>query len=117
MVKKNLIEEKSKAFALEIIKLYKKLCDEKHEYILSKQLLRSGTSVGANIAEGENGQSRADFFSKMNISLKEAAESAYWLELLFESDYIDEEDFAKLHGDCEELVRILTAITKQQKNK
>ena len=82
----NLIVDKSKSFALRIIKLYKYLVSEKKEYILSKQILRCGTSIGANVKEAIRGQSKADFYSKMNIALKEASETEYWLELLHESD-------------------------------
>ena len=78
----NVIVEKSKKFAIRIIKLYKYLCDNKNEYVLSKQLLRSGTSVGANVKEAIRGQSKADFIAKMNIALKEASETEYWLDLL-----------------------------------
>ena len=90
MEKENVIVEKSKSFALRIIRLYRYLCGEKNEYILSKQLLRSGTSIGANVKEAIRGQSKADFYAKMNISLKEASETEYWLELLHESGYIEE---------------------------
>lgn len=89
MKKENVIVEKSKSFALRIIRLYLYLCSEKNEYILSKQLLRSGTSIGANVKEAIRGQSKADFYAKMNISLKEASETEYWLELLHESGYIE----------------------------
>ena len=112
----NVILNKSKTFALEIIELYKYLCEEKHEYILSKQILRSGTSIGANAREGSRAQSKADFLSKMSVSLKEADETAYWLELLHESCYIDKERFTGLHKDCDELIRILTSITKTTKS-
>ena len=90
MGKENVIVEKSKSFALRIIRLYRYLCGEKNEYILSKQLLRSGTSIGANVKEAIRGQSKADFYAKMNISPKEASETEYWLELLYESGYIEE---------------------------
>lgn len=115
MDKDNLILVKSKAFALKIIQLYKYLCDEKREFILSKQILKSGTSIGANAREASRGQSKADFYAKLYISLKEAEETSYWLELLYESEYINKEDFQKLYGDCEELIRILVAITKNNK--
>lgn len=115
MDKDNLILVKSKAFALKIIQLYKHLCDEKREFILSKQILKSGTSIGANAREASRGQSKADFYAKLYISLKEAEETSYWLELLYESEYINKEDFQKLYGDCEELIRILVAITKNNK--
>ena len=88
IMKDNLIVSKSKTFALRIIKLYKYLCNEKKEYVMSKQILRSGTSIGANIREAVRGQSKADFYAKLHISLKEADETAYWLELLNESGYI-----------------------------
>lgn len=94
MEKENVIVEKSKSFALRIIRLYRYLCSEKNEYILSKQLLRSGTSIGANVKEAIRGQSKADFYAKMNISLKEASETEYWLELLHESGYIEKSRFS-----------------------
>lgn len=112
---RNIVLDKSKAFALRIIKLYKYLCDEKREYVLSKQLLRSGTSVGANVREAQRGQSKPDFYSKLNISLKEADESAYWLELLHESGYLNEEQFYSLIEDCNEIIALLVSITKKQK--
>ena len=112
MKTKNIIVDKSKAFAIRIINLYKYLCDEKKEYVLSKQLLRSGTSIGANIKETIRGQSKDDFAHKMNISLKEASESEYWLELLYETDYITEQQFNSIIGDCTELIKILTSIIK-----
>jgi four helix bundle protein len=111
----NIVLDKSKAFALRTIKLYKYLCDEKKEYILSKQLLRSGTSIGANVREAQRGQSKPDFYSKLNISLKEADESAYWLELLHESGYLTEEQFQSLIEDCNEIISLLVSITKKQK--
>ena len=110
MKKDNVIVDKSKAFALRIIKLYKYLCDEKKEYILSKQLIRCGTSIGANVKEAIRGQSNADFKAKMNIALKEASETEYWLELLHESDYLTNEQFESISADCIELLKILTAI-------
>ena len=111
----NVIVEKSKAFALRIIKLYKYLCNEKKEYILSKQILRSGTSIGANVKEAIRGQSKADFYAKMNIALKESSETEYWLELLHESDYIDNKSFNDIYSDCQELLKLLMSITKTQK--
>ena len=89
---------------------------EHKEYVLSKQILRSGTSIGANIREATRGQSKPDFYSKMNIALKECDETEYWLELLYESGYISEEAFYSIFGDCEEILKILVAITKTQKN-
>ena len=115
MKEENAIVDKSKAFALRIIRLYRHLCDEKKEYILSKQLLRSGTSIGANVKEAIRGQSKADFYAKMNISLKEASETEYWLELLHESGHIEEKPFVSIYEDCQELIKILVTITKSQK--
>ena len=111
----NVIVEKSKTFALRIIRLYQYLNDEKREFVLSKQALRSGTSIGANIKEAVRGQSRADFFAKMNIALKEASETEYWLELLHESNYIADDAFQSIYTDCQELLRLLMSITKAQK--
>lgn len=108
----NIIVDKSKAFAIRIINLYKYLCEEKHEYVLSKQLLRSGTSIGANVKEAVRGQSKDDFIHKMSISLKEASESEYWIELLFETDYITEQQFNSIIDDCRELIKLLTSIIK-----
>ena len=111
----NITEKKSKAFALRIIRLYNFLCERKNEFVMSKQLLRSGTSIGANAREAERGQSKADFYAKFNIALKEADETAYWLELLHESNYLDETQFKSIYADCEELIRLLVSITKTQK--
>ena len=112
----NTIVIKSKRFALRIIKLYKFMIAEHKEYVLSKQVLRSGTSIGANVREATRGQSKPDFYSKMNIALKECDETEYWLELLFESGYISKKAFCSIHGDCEEILKILVAITKTQKD-
>lgn len=114
MSKENVIRDKSKAFALRIIRVYRYLCEEKHEFVLSKQLLRSGTSIGANVREAQRGQSKPDFYSKMNIALKEADETSYWLELLYESELIDQHSFESIYSDCEELIKLLTSITKTQ---
>ena len=111
-MKENIIADKSKQFALRIIKLYRYLCDEKEEYILSKQLLRSGTSIGANIREALQGQSKSDFYAKLSISLKEASETEYWLELLHESGYIDDRSFESIYSDYVELLKLLTSILK-----
>ena len=89
----SILKNKSKAFALRVIRLYKYLCDEKKEYILSKQLMRSGTSIGANIAEAFYGQSEADFISKLSIAQKETGETMYWLELLHESDFLRHNEY------------------------
>ncbi len=111
-----IIEDKSKKFAVRIIKLYKYLCAEKKEFVISKQILRSGTSIGANVKEGEYAQSKSDFTSKMNIALKEAAETKYWIELLSETDYITQEQAESISADCSELIKILTSIVKSSKN-
>lgn len=109
------VERKSFLFAVRIVKLSKHLNTGKKEYVLSKQLLRAGTSIGANIAEAEQAQSRADFTSKMNIALKEAVETNYWLRLLQASDYLSETEFSSIHSDCRELEKMLTAIVKTAK--
>ena len=115
--KNNLIEKKSFAFAVRAIRLYKHLTESKHEYIISKQFLRSGTSIGANVAEAERGQSKADFNAKMHIALKEANETDYWLRLLYASEYLNESEFDSMHRDINDLISILVAICKTvQKN-
>ncbi len=113
----SILADKSKHFALRIIKLYKYLTAEKKEFLISQQLFRSATSVGANIRESRRAQSDSDFYAKLTISLKEAEESAYWLELLFESDYISENQFDSIYADCDELIKILVAATRKQKMK
>lgn len=113
---KSLVMDKSKSFALRIIKLYVFLKDEKKEYVLSKQLLRSGTSVGANIKEALRGQSKKDFHMKMCIALKEIAETEYWLELLHESDFLTKQQFDNIYYDCHEIIKMLASITKTVKN-
>lgn len=110
----NIIVEKSKAFALRIIKLYKYLDTNHRIGVISKQILKSGTSIGANVKEAIRAQSKPDFYAKLNISLKEASETEYWLELLYESEYITKEQFESIHSDCQEILKILTAITKTQ---
>ncbi len=106
---------KSNAFALRIIKLYKYLIAEPKEYVLSKQVLRSGTSVGALIKEAEHAQSKADFINKMNVALKEANETEYWLMLLKDSEYIDDKSFKSIHEGNVELIRLLASIVKTTK--
>ena len=105
-------KKKSKAFAVRIVRLYRYLCDEKGEYVLSKQLLRSGTSIGANLAEAECAISRKDFLSKVYIALKECVETEYWLELLHETDYLTEQEYQSINTDCEELRKMLSSTTK-----
>ena len=107
-MEENIVVDKSLEFAIRI----EYLTTEKNEYIMSKQLLRSGTSIGANVAEGERGQSRPDFRSKMNIALKEANETKYWLTLLHRTDYLSEKEFESLETDVKEILAILTAICK-----
>ena len=109
---KNVIVEKSKTFAVRIIRLYQHLSSEKKEFTLSKQVLKSGTSIGANVREAHRGQSKKDFIAKMNIALKEAAETEYWLELLHETDYIDADSFESIYRDCNELNKLLITIIK-----
>ena len=94
------VKYKSKRFAVRIVNLYKYLCGEKKEFVLSKQVLRSGTSIGANIAESECAISEKDFLSKIYIALKECAETIYWLDLLFETDYLSDEQYKSIIGDC-----------------
>ena len=109
---KNIIEQKSFDFAVRIVNLYKHLSSEKKEFILSKQLLRSGTSIGANVAEAIRGQSKADFLAKMCIALKEANESHYWIRLLYKTDFISEQEFNSIENDVVELIKILSSICK-----
>ena len=113
-MKGSIIQDKSIAFALRIIRLYKYLTitAEQKEYVLSKQLLRSGTSIGANVKEALPGQSRPDFRAKMNIALKEACETEYWLDLLYKSDYINESLYTPLSNENVEIIKILTSIVK-----
>ena len=110
------IEQKSFQFAIRIVKLYQYLRKEKKEFVLSKQLLRSDTSIGANVAESQQAQSRADFISKLNIALKEAAETNYWLRLLQATDFLSDAEFQSVHNDCRELEKILTSILKSARH-
>ena len=114
MKDENVIKSKSLAFAKRIVKLYKYLCDEKKEYVLSKQLLRSGTSIGANVQEAECGISKKDFLAKMYIAFKECVETEYWLELL-KDEYLSLSKYESIKNDCEELRKILSSITKTTK--
>ncbi len=104
--------DKSKAFAVRIVKLYRFLCDEKKESVLSRQLLRSGTSIGANLAESECAISRNDFLAKVYIALKETSETQYWLELLYKTDYLSQNQFESIAKDAEELRKMLSATTR-----
>ncbi len=117
MENKATIQQKSRDFAIKIINCYKFLIENKKEFVMSKQLLRCGTSIGANTRESKNAQSRGDFLSKLSIALKEADETAYWLDLLQATDYIDKNLFDSLNDDCTEIIKILTAIIKTLKEK
>ena len=112
----NAIQIKSRNFAIRIVGCYKFLSEKKHETIMSKQLLRCGTSIGANTRESKNAQSRQDFLSKLNIALKEADETEYWLDLLHETKYLDDDIFKSIQDDCAELIKLLTAIIKKLKS-
>ena len=113
MYNENILKPKSKKFALRIIKLYEYLKEQKKEYVMSKQVLKSGTSIGANIRESIYAQSRPDFGSKLSIALKEAGETEWWLELLEEAEYINKKEAQSMLVDCREIIRILSAITKK----
>jgi four helix bundle protein len=114
-MKTNPIKEKSFAFALRVVKLAKYLEWERKEFVLSRQVLRSGTAVAALVREAEHAESKADFIHKMSIALKEANETLYWLELLHQAEYIDEQSFQSIGADSEELIKLLTAIVKTSK--
>ena len=113
--KDNIIYQKSFHFAIDIVMLHKELVQNNKEYVLSKQLLRSGTSIGANIKEALQGQSRKDFVAKMSIALKEAVESEYWLDLLYETDYITIELYNSFISMIQEIIRLLSSIVKTTK--
>jgi four helix bundle protein len=112
----SILKIKSYSFAIRIVKLYRFMCEEKKEYILSKQLLRSGTAIGALVREAEFGQSRADFRSKMSIALKEANETDYWLSLLKDTGYLTDKMHESVSADCVELIKILVATVKTTKS-
>lgn len=116
-MKTNAIKERSFAFALRIVKLYQFLAEQKREFVLSKQLLRSGTSVGAMVREAEQAESRADFVHKLSIALKEANESEYWLDLLHQSNYLDEKSYASIASDTKDILKLLTSIIKTSKER
>ena len=111
-MKENVIMKKSFAFSVRIVNLYRYLAQEKKEYVISKQIYKSGTSIGANVAEAQRAQSTADFVAKMKIALKEANETQYWLQLLCETKYITDREFKSIHDDLVEMLKILTAICK-----
>jgi len=112
----NAIVEKSFEFAVRIVNLYKFLTKEQKEYVLSKQLLRCGTSIGANVSEAQRGQSKADFIAKMSIALKESNETQYWLKLLFRTEYMTKKQYDSLNDDIQEITSILTAICRTANN-
>lgn len=112
MGNENINQVKSKRFAIRVIRMYQYLIKEKHEFILSRQILRSGTSIGANIAEANCAISKKEFLSKMYIAFKECVETLYWLDLLYETDYLSSAMYSSMKQDCEELYRLLSAVTK-----
>ncbi|MDR3340351.1 MAG: four helix bundle protein [Candidatus Symbiothrix sp.] len=117
MAKYNILQEKAFAFAIRIVNLYKYLCEEKKEFVLSKQVVRSGTSIGANIEECIGGQSDKDFIAKLSIAYKEARETRYWLKLLLATNYISQEQANSVLQDAEELCKIMAKILLTVKNK
>ncbi len=114
-MRENVVKKKSFAFAVSVVKLYQYLCEQKKEFVLSKQLLRSGTSVGAMVREAEHAESKADFKHKLGIAQKEINESIYWLELLNETDYLTKEQFEQINNDAVEIIKLITAILKSAK--
>ena len=114
---RDIAAEKSKFFAVKIVNLYKALCSEKKEFVIAKQVLRSGTSIGANLAEAEFAFSTKDYISKKSIALKECAETAYWLELLKETKYLDHELFTALDAKCKEILKLLLSTIKTLRSK
>ena len=115
--KKSIIKDKSFLFAKRIVKLYKYLTESKKEFVISKQLLRSGTAVGALVREAQNAESRADFIHKLGIAQKECDESLYWLELLYESDYLLEKEFISIQKEASDLLKIIRAAIITTKSK
>lgn len=112
----NEVKEKSLAFAKRIVNAYRYLCEEKNEFVLSKQFLRSGTSIGANVTEAQYASSKKDFLNKMYIALKECAETSYWMELLYSCHYLAKNEYESLQADCTELQKLLISITKSTKS-
>ena len=116
MTKNNILLDKSISFAIRIVNCYNYLCNEEKEYVMSKQVFRSGTSIGANIHEAVQGQSRADFVSKLGIALKEASETSYWLVILYRTNHLEEKMYMSLKEDVDEIIRILISTIKTTKN-
>jgi four helix bundle protein len=114
-MRENILKNKSLKFAIRIVNLYKYLCEEKKEFILSKQILRSGTSIGAMIREAEYNESQSDFIQKMAIAQKESNETIYWLELLQETEYISKKEFENINADAVEIIKLITSTTKTTK--
>lgn len=110
-----MIEEKTFSFAVKVVDVCDRLCKNKREYVLSKQLLRSGTSIGANVSEAEQAQSRPDFISKMSIALKETSETKYWIKLLTATNYLSDTESSSILADCIEIEKILVSIVKSSK--
>jgi four helix bundle protein len=115
-MKENIVKNKSFGFAVRVVKLYQFLCEQKKEFVLSKQLLRSGTSVGAMIREAEHAETRNDFKHKMGIAQKEINEAIYWLELLKETAYLTTEQFESINNDAVEIIKLITTILKSTKS-
>ena len=111
----NDIYKLSKAFAVRIVNMHNYLKSERQEFVMSKQVLRSGTSIGANVREGKYAQSKADFINKMSVALKEASETAYWLEILYQTNYITEDLYNSIYGDCDKIIAVLAKIVKTSK--
>jgi four helix bundle protein len=116
-MKSGALQNKSFEFAVRVVNLYKCLCGEKREFVISKQLLRSGTAIGALVREAEQAESKPDFIHKLAIALKEANETEYWLELLRETDYLTSNEFTSIHSNLIELLKLLTSIIKSSKQK
>ena len=117
VTKDNVVKDKSFGFAIKVVKLYKHLTEMRQEYVMSKQLLRSGTAIGAMVREADQAESRKDFVHKLAISLKEASETEYWLDLLHQTDFIEERIYMEVKENLKELLRLLTAIIKTSKMK
>ena len=115
-MKENVVRDKSFAFAIRIVRMAKFLQVERKEFVLSEQVLRSGTAIGALVRESEHAESRADFAHKMSVALKEANETLYWIELLHGAEYLDQGMFESILADCDELIKLLVAIVKTSKN-
>ena len=109
------MKKKCMDFAVDTVNLYKHLCEAKKEYVLSKQMLRSGTSIGANLVEAQNGISKKDFLAKIFISLKECAETEYWLELLYRTNYLTQDEYEIINGNCKEIKKLLSSIAKNSR--